>query len=402
MTSDSGDSLADKRALVVSYSNIFSDPRVRRQIDWLAVEGYTVDILGTKGEPVPGVEKQFTFLPAAKWTNTKLGYALTGSLLPRKLGFKHKMLKSVPKEALDAIRAGEYELIVLNELQLVPIVSFPDLVGKKGTGPHIHIDLHEKQRQDRLRDDLGARIAAPLYKWSYRQLGNRRIDSRSVVNEQIGQMYADELSISPPIPVRNTPFFKELSPSPVDPKVIRLVHHGIASHHRGFREMLDAMALLPARFTLDFMLTPNQVVHTWLAEQIARNPAANRIRIVPPAPMTEIPERINPYDLEIIYLPPVSDSIKNALPNKFFEAIQGRLGLVVGEGATMAPLVREWGNGIVVPGHSGEALAKALSEITASDVERFKEASEEAAKYLNAEAEGAAFLSAIETPLASY
>ena len=155
------------------------------------------------------------------------------------------------------------------------------------------------------------------------------------------------------------------------------------------------MRVLPARFSMTFMLMPNPAVRARLQEQIDAHPARDRIRIVPPAPMRELAERINGYDLEIIFYRPLERNLEFALPNKFFEAVQGRLGVVVGESPAMAELVREHGIGVVVPGFEGTDLAAALDALTPDDVERIKAASHRAADVLNAEVEREAFLAAV-------
>lgn len=387
-----------KVALVVSYSDILSDPRVRRQIDWLAADGYVVDTLGRNAEKSPNVRRHFQFSALQRrWTNTKLGYLLTGRLLPKKLAFKLRTLETVPTPVLSALSRGEYSLLVLNELNLLPLVSFEKIIGKKSDGMHVHVDLHERHRPDRVRDTVGGRISGPLYRWTYRHIGHPRIDSRTVVNTQIGDIYEREFGVPNLVPVRNIPFYQDLSPTPVDPDHIKMVFHGLPSGERGFKQILEALEHLPPTFSMDFMITPAPRTHAWLREQIAQHPAADRIKIVSPAPMDEIPQWINQYDLEIIYYSKGKENLKFALPNKFFEAIQGRLGLVVADGSAMAPAVRKWGNGVVVPGHDGKLLADALGNLTADDVAGFKDASDSVARRINAEAEGAVFLQALSS-----
>ncbi len=123
----------------------------------------------------------------------------------------------------------------------------------------------------------------------------------------------------------------------------------------------------------------------------------DRVRIVPPVAMTEISNTINEYDVEIMFYPPTGPNVEFALPNKFFEAIQGRLGVVVGESPMMAELVREYGLGPVVQGWTGADLARTLSELTSDDVAAFKRAAHSAAGALNAEHEGRVFLMAIDS-----
>lgn len=172
-----------------------------------------------------------------------------------------------------------------------------------------------------------------------------------------------------------------------------MVFHGLASWQRGFEQILEAMRLLDSRFVMTFMLTgnPNNI------DRLRRAAAdlGERVRIVPPVPMTEISREINQYDLEIMFYPPVEPNVEFALPNKFFEAIQGRLGVVIGESPMMAELVVEYGLGPIVSGWTGKDLADALAPLTASDVDQYKRAADLAAQSLNAEHEGRVFVEAI-------
>jgi hypothetical protein len=108
--------------------------------------------------------------------------------------------------------------------------------------------------------------------------------------------------------------------------------------------------------------------------------------------VTEIARRINPWDLAIIFFPPIRTNLKHTLPNKFFEAVQGRLGIVSGESPEMARLIREGGFGTVVQGWTAADLAAAINGLTTEDVTRMKAASDQAARELNSENERAVFL----------
>jgi len=247
----------------------------------------------------------------------------------------------------------------------------------------------------RRRNTLGGRLTSSHYRWIRNFIGCPAFDSRSVVCAPIGELYSREFSIDPPTVIQSAPEFVMQDPGPVDPTEIKLIYHGMASYFRGFSEILEAMRLLPRHFSMTFMLMPDAAVHAQLREEIALHPAKDRIHIVAPAPMPEIAQRINAFDLEIIFFRPRNKNYEFALPNKFFESIQGRLGLIVNEGRTMAPIVREWGNGLVVDGFEGSDLAAALAPLTADEVDRMKHASAQAARHLNAAAEGQTFLRAV-------
>ncbi|MCO7274287.1 glycosyltransferase [Cellulosimicrobium cellulans] len=386
-----------RSALVLSYSVIESDPRVRRQVDWLTGAGWEVDTLGLGGRPTTTVRQHFALEEPSRWVTTRSGVLASQLLLPARARFRRQIVDRIPRAAREGLRSGRYDLVVFNETEFGPLLADPTVFTSAALQARLHLDLHEYHNPVQRRQTLGARITGSHYRWVRGFIGHRAFTSRSVVNDPIGRLYVDEFGIEPPVPVRNIPPFVEQGPSPVDPGEIRLLFHGLASWKRGFDAILEAMRVLPEHFTMTFMLMPNPAVHARLREQVDAHPARDRIRIVPPAPMRELAQRINEYDLEIIFYRPLERNLELALPNKFFEAVQGRLGVVVGESPAMAELVREHGIGIVVPGFDAADLATALADLTPDDVARAKAASDRAAGLLNAEVEREAFLAAIES-----
>lgn len=380
---------------MVSYSEIATDPRVRRQVDWLTGDGWGVDTIGLGPHPTPEVADHFVVRAPAAWLATKWGTLISHTLVPRRRRFRMLYTDRIPTAARERVRTGVYDLVVLNELEFAAWVDDPRDFTPAAAHTRRHLDLHEYHNPRMRRRTLGGRLTAGNYRWMRRQIGHPSFTSRTVVNAPIGQLYVDEFGIAPLVPVRNAPPYVDQDPSHVDPDEIRLLFHGLASWQRGFTEILDAFRTLPERFSMTFMLMPNPVIIRMLEEALEGHPARDRIRIVPPAPMREIAERINEYDLEVVFYRPTEHNLRYALPNKFFEAIQGRLGVVVGESPSMAELVRERGCGVVVPGFDGSDLAAALGALSADDVAALKSAADRAARTLNAEAEGRAFLAAV-------
>jgi glycosyltransferase involved in cell wall biosynthesis len=330
------------------------------------------------------------------WAVTKWGTLVSQTLIPRRRRFRLLLTDRVPREALDRLRRGDYDLVVFNEYEFLPWVLDPRDFTPVAMNGRRHLDIHEYRNPEYRRRTLGARLTARHYRWVRRQIGNPAFTSRTVVNAPIGDLYVQEFGIAPPVPVRNIPPFVDQAPQPVDRDDIRMLFHGLASWQRGFTEILQAMRTLPERFSMTFMLMPNPTVTAKLLAEIDAHPARDRIRIVPPAPMREIAQKINEFDLEIIFYRPLEHNLLYALPNKFFESVQGRLGVVIGESPAMAEIVREHGFGIVVPGFEASDLAAALNNLTAEDVGELKSAADRAAHRLNAETEGRAFIAAID------
>src|SRR5690606_19643463 len=120
-----------------------------------------------------------------------------------------------------------------------------------------------------------------------------------------------------------------------------------------------------------------------LRERIDRVQAPARIQ--DPVPYSELLRTLNGYDIGIYQPKPINLNHAYALPNKLFDFIQARLGLVIGPAEEMARVVREHGVGVVTADFTAESLRRALDDVTVEDVRRWKQASHAASDALSAE-----------------
>jgi hypothetical protein len=123
--------------------------------------------------------------------------------------------------------------------------------------------------------------------------------------------------------------------------------------------------------------------------------AAGRAVFREPVGVTQVASALNEYDLELIFFPPRFANNVYALPNKFFEAIQGRLGVIIGQSPEIVGFVRERGFGLIVDGWTGNDLADALNALTADQISEMKAAADRAALDLSAKGEGPRFLALV-------
>lgn len=382
----------DRTALIVSHSVLVSDPRIRRQIEWLVGAGWSVDTLGLGESPDPRVRRHYEVGAPPALLRTAAAKGIVSSLLPPSTQFRLMVESRIPRDLRARARAGAYRLVVINELEFAGWVRDTSIFGP-GRPTRVHLDLHEYHPEKPRVTTLRGRLTARRARWTRALIAHPAYASRSTVARAIADLYAEELGIPAPALVRNSPSREQLDPSPVDPARIRLLFHGMASRVRGLNEIVEAMRLLPERFEMTFVLTPNGTVIDELAAAIEGMP---NVRIIEAFAMQDIARRVNDYDLEIIFYPPRSINYRFSLPNKFFEAVQGRVGVVIGESPMMAELVREHGNGVIVDGWEPADLARTLEQLDARGIDEVKQAAHRAADVLNAEAEGAVFLTTID------
>jgi len=375
-----------KRALVASDSPIARDPRVLRQINWLMQLGWRVDTVG-RGPRPSDLNGSHESIPRRSIVARTAAYLF----LPNPLKYRVLMSSMIPEPLRHGRVAERYDLVLLNEIEMLP--WFAD-VRQQLLDPHgtSHVDLHEYAPSQRA--GLAYRLVFKRFRdWMTSFIPSESIDSRSTVGDGIAGLYVAHFGITRPSIVRSCPNFVDQRPSAVDADNIRLIHHGVASNTRSLDRLITAMAVAEKRFSLELMLVGS-------AEALAplkklAEPFGDRVRFRDPVKVHEIPTAINASDIELIFFPPVNDNLRFALPNKFFEAVQGRLAVVTGESQEMVNVINEYGNGAIVSGWTAEDLGRRLNQLSVADITEMKNAAHEAAHELSAESERARFIDAV-------
>jgi len=370
-----------KRALVMCYSSVGSDARVSNQIRWLEGAGYRVDILSRGPEHPDATGRTFTIRES-----TRRLYLIAHVFMPARARFRGVVERYIPVSELSG---QKYDLVIVNDHHLLPwaVKAAPDLTD----GPVV-LDLHEVYSGNGT-GLVYKLLFAPYDDWLLSFITSPVFTNYLTVAEGIADLYRDQYGIPRPTVVRNVAPFEELEPSSVDPERIVLVHHGVASVERGIDLMLDAALELDSRFVLVLMVIGSEQTLAPLREHPAV--VAGRAELRPPVDVTEVARALNEYDLELIFFPPRFPNNTFALPNKFFEAVQGRLGIVIGESPEIVGFVRNREIGIVVQGWRASDLAVAINALSAEDVIALKQASARAATDLSTVGEGPRFLAGV-------
>lgn len=386
--------MTQRRILLISYSDLKGDPRVRRQIGWLTSSDWTVDTLGLGAHPAKEVATHYALMPQASWVRSRWGSYIVYGALPVQAKFQRLMYDRIPREVLEKIARGSYDCIVFEDYDFLPLLTRRKVFTPVALKQQVHLDMHE-YRDPRLRiTSIRRLLTHRYYTWRRSLIGHPAIDTRTTVASRIAELYVEDFGVELPKIVRNSPPEENLRPSPVLDDNIRLVFHGMASWARGFREFFAALPDIDKRFSMTFMLTGNASIIAQVKE--LAKPFGGRITFVDPVPMTEVPSRINEFDLEVIFYQPTAVNLEYSLPNKLFEAIQSRMGVIIGQSPMMVQIVKEFGVGVIVPGWTPADLAETINSLTSERVRELKEASHAAAHALSAETEGVAFLAALD------
>lgn len=376
-------------ALLAVPSEIVNDPRVRREIDWLTDEGWVVDTLGFGPHPTDKVRTHFVLGDPTEWESTPWRQLVVHLLMSNAAKFRRLFERRIPTEAAEAVRSGTYDLIVFNDRELAPWSRNREVFDPVA-GTHIHLDMHEYFTGRMRERTLFGLVAWRWQRWLSKRVADPQFTTRSTVSNTLADLYVRDHGMIRPTVVRNMPERIQAEPQPVDPRRIRLIYHGLAHWERGLRDVIDAMQLLDDRFELTFMLTGNP--RTIEEVRQLSTPFGDRIVFRDPVPVKEISRTINAYDLAVMFYRPVSPNIRYSLPNKLFEAAQGRIGVVTGRSVAMLAEHEPYGFGIVVPEWGAAALARTLNALSAPDIESLKAHAHEAARELHSDTDRTGFL----------
>lgn len=380
------------RLLVISFSDLASDPRVDRQISFLQ-KNYGIVAAGV-APPRYDVDE---FIDVSTPQRGVLGRALGLSrLLVRRyedVYWKHP--RTI--ETLKRLRRVRADVVVANDLATLPIAL--------RLGAPVVLDAHEYAPREFENILWWRLLIRPFALWQCRRY-IPQVAAMTTVGQAIADEYERETGVRATV-VTNAPQRADLEPTPVH-RPIRVLHHGVAIPGRGLEEMIRLAELLDERFTTTFVLrdtVPGDARGTgargrYLDHLIRRAGQHPRIWFHPPQPMHALAQMANDYDIGLFLLRPVNFNWRFALPNKLFEFIQGRLAVAIGPSPEMARIVRRYGLGVVSDDFAPETLAAALNELDASSIAAFKRASHAAADELCAERNAELMRQVVEAALA--
>ncbi len=369
---------ARRSVMIVSYSPIERDARVLRQVRLLAPR-YDVTTVGY-GRAPDGVAAhvripdEIVYWHKDRRLLLARAYQRTYDTMP------------VQRWLRERLPVGEHDVVLADDADTVPLaVRLEPRCG-------VHADLHEyapRQNEESLAWRL---VVAPYYRWVVRTWVTRAA-SVTTVSPGLVDQYRHEFGIEAGL-VMNAPPLADLAPTAVD-RPIRLVHAGNAVPER-LETMLAAMDLVTGA-TLDLYLIDQG--NGYVPSLRQRYAGSDRVTIHDPVPTDDVVRTLNAYDVGVYVLPPISFNFRHALPNKFFDFVQARLGLVIGPSPDMAELVRAHDLGVVAPDFTPASFAAAVDALTPERVTAMKAASDAAAPVLCAERQVGGWAEAVEALL---
>lgn len=370
--------------LILSFSGIAGDARVLKQIA-LFRDRYHVVSCGLGPQP-PGVDEHIR-IPDGLSASRPYGRWLT--LRQYRLAYWRQ---GGVRWVRGALRGRRFEAVLANDVEAVPLAL------ALAPRSRVHADLHEyspRMREDR--PNWRRRIGVYL-DWMCRRYVSRAA-SWTTVSRGLATEYEREFGFRPAL-VTNAAPYADLEPRPLAadrPDVVRplrLVHSGGCMPNRGLELLVEALDLTSAPVTLDLYLVPNDAgLLAWLRGSAN---ADSRLTVHDGVPYQQLIQTLNSYDLGVFVLPPRTFSYRHALPNKLFDFVQARLGIITGPTPEMAEIVQGHALGWVTDDFTAASLARVLDGIRPPEVERAKRAAHAAARPLAAENQMGAWVESID------
>ncbi|MFK3679842.1 glycosyltransferase [Microbacterium sp. NPDC090218] len=362
----------DLNILVLTYTPIAREPRALKQIRYLR-QHHRITTAGFGPAPfddLPHIELEDA--PPYRWgvIGRFIYLALLGlRIYPLLTKFSRR--DAIARERLGS---GDWDVIIAHDPQTMSMAM--TLPARRG----VVADLHEYSPRQNEHSAAWRFLIAPYMRWLCRTKVTKAA-AVVTVGQGIADEYRREFGIDSTVVINATPF-QELEPVPVSTP-LRLVHSGVPAVQRRLEVMIDAVLQTSADVTLDFYLVDDD--SPYMESLRERAAGSDRIRFNRAVPYAELVKTLNGYDVGLSIFAPTTFNLAWCLPNKFFDFIQARLGVIVGPSPEMERFVEEYGVGTVLPDFEAVSLARALEKIDVEDVARWKAASAAHAKELSSE-----------------
>lgn len=363
--------------LILSFSPIRVDPRVLKQVE-LFKGKYQISTCAYGPGP-DGMEHFALPEDSVGWVSDKIG------LITRRYDRVYNSLSAV-QAARRALAGQHFDIVIANDLNTLPLAL--ELQPRLG----VHADLHEFAPREKDNDLLWRIFVAPFMRWMCRRYLPSAA-SVTTVSPGIADEYAKDYGVDVGV-VTNAAPYAEGTVRPVG-DAVRLIHSAAGQRYRKLENFVEAMRDAPDWLSLDMIVMPHEP--EYVVELKAKAEGVPGIRFRDPVPYRELVATLSEYDVSVVFLPPTNFNLKNALPNKFFEAVQARLGLIVGPSPAMVALVEEYGLGAVAENFSVESLRRVFEGLTPEAIERWKRSADAAARPLSAEAQMRNWEAALDT-----
>lgn len=218
------------------------------------------------------------------------------------------------------------------------------------------------------------------------------VDLALTVSEGLQQRYKEAYGLSCELFLSLPPFF-DLTPS--ENQRIELIYHGFISHDRESENLLEIATSLDSHLHLNIIALSNQP--QFLESFTTQAQKIPSISLLPPVALQEIIPFTNRFDLGLITLKPNGFNNTHAMPNKLFEYIQARLGIISTPLPCIKPMLEKYRLGLCSKDFETSSLIALLNSLDKQRVQTLKKEAHQASQSLNLSNNQAKILSIISS-----
>ena len=233
------------KVLIVSFSKLKSDPRVKRQINYLSKQ-YDVTALGWSDPEIDGVKYIDASFQLNKWY-----YLFTCGIVFLGLFSFYYRLQQMIRVATKVKPDPNFDLIIANDIDSVPFA-----LSLKSSSTKLLFDAHEYAPREH-DDSLLWRLLFKRYKTFLIRKFASKADTMLTVCDGIAAEYNQNFNLSPLV-ITNAADFRDFEIPKKTSSKIRLIHHGLALPTRKIENMIYMMDEVDERFELDLMLVESK------------------------------------------------------------------------------------------------------------------------------------------------
>lgn len=266
------------------------------------------------------------------------------------------------------------DLLIVEDLVLLPIGL---LYKEKNPKTKIMIDLREFYPLEYENDPAWLETFGRFFSFLC-ETYLKKVDLALTVSEGLQRRYKEAYHLSCELFLSLPPYFN-LTPS--SNQRIELIYHGFISHDRESKNLLEIGSSLAPHLHLNIIALSNQP--QFLESFIQQAQSIPSISLLPPVPLEEIIPFTNRFDLGLITLKPNGFNNTYAMPNKLFEYIQARLGIISTPLPCIQPMLKQYALGLCPKDFETSSLIALLNALDTQKVKALKKEAQEASQSLN-------------------
>lgn len=374
-----------KKILVISYSSLNTDMRVHRQIISILPK-YEITFAGRETDPKI-FEENIQFFRSDKFKSEKIfnfyynypaifrkPFSLFFRVIFKIREFFVKKNPSLRYWNLNIIylyfklRKLKFDCIIANDLNALPLATSL----KKLYQCSLIFDAHEYYFDEHSQNPFWVKTYLPavidVSKKSF-----SKIDKMMTVSQGLADLYEQHHNFKEVEVITSASQYYDLHPQLLNQdsgEKIKIIHHGFYTANRNIEAFVDMMHYLPEdKYELYLMLIQ---VHKHGKELLKKIESFPNIILLDPVPSKEIAAFTNKFDIGVIALPPTSQNLTYALPNKFFEYVQARLAIVSGPSIEQKRIIEKYELGKTASDFEGKSLADAILSLSVNEINYYK------------------------------